>query len=77
IISLADSEINSLKVSAHFKDHGSLRDVSGQFYISADKLRVRPWLTRYLADATGIERGLISFNAWVTLQHNQPIDGYV
>lgn len=77
IVSLSDTQINSLQVSAHFEDHGSLADISGQFYVSADKLRVRPWLTQYLAKETGIERGLVSFNAWVTLQHNQPVDGYI
>ncbi|NAW70249.1 TIGR02099 family protein [Vibrio sp. V27_P1S3P104] len=77
IVSLADSEINSLNVRADFQDHGSLRDISGNFYISADQLRVRPWLTRYFTDEVGIERGVVSFNAWVTLEHNQPIDGYV
>lgn len=77
IVSLADTEINSLKVHAYFQDHGSLRDISGDFYVSADKLRVRPWLTRYLTDEVGIERGIVSFNAWMTLKHTQPVDGYV
>lgn len=77
IVSLVDSEINSLNVRADFQDHGSLRDISGHFYVSADKLRVRPWLTRYLTDEVGIERGIVSFNAWATLKHNQPVDGYV
>lgn len=77
IVSLVDSEINSLNVRADFQDHGSLRDISGEFYVSADKLRVRPWLTRYFTDEVGIERGIVSFNAWATLEHNQPVDGYV
>ncbi|EME3968008.1 TIGR02099 family protein [Vibrio fluvialis] len=76
-ISIADTEINSLQVSANFEDHGSLGDISGDFYVSADKLRVRPWLSRYLKDETGIERGVVSFNAWMTLKNSQPVDGYV
>ncbi len=76
-VSLADTNINSLLVSADFEDHGSLRDISGDFYVSADSLRVTPWLTRYLKDSTGIQRGRVSFNAWATLEHNQPTDGYV
>lgn len=76
-VSLADANINSLLVSADFEDHGSLLDISGDFYASADNLRVTPWLTRYLKEETGIERGRVSFNAWMTLNHNQPVDGYV
>ncbi|MFV0449135.1 MAG: YhdP family protein [Vibrio sp.] len=76
-VSLADTSINSLLVSADFEDHGSLLDISGNFYVSADNLRVTPWLTRYVKEETGIERGRISFNAWMTLDHNQPVDGYV
>ncbi len=76
-VSLADSDINSLLVSADFEDHGSLMELSGDFYVSADSLRVTPWLTRYLKDSTGIQRGRVSFNAWATFNHSQPIDGYV
>lgn len=76
-VSLADANINSLLVNADFEDHGSLLDISGDFYASADNLRVTPWLTRYLKEETGIERGRVSFNAWMTLNHNQPVDGYV
>ncbi len=77
VVSIAGININSLLVSANFIDHGSLRDVSGDFYVSADKVRVLPWLTRYLKDQTGIQKGQVSLNAWVTLEHNQPKDGYV
>ncbi|MGL4830511.1 MAG: YhdP family protein, partial [Vibrio sp.] len=77
VVSIAGTNINSLLVSANFIDHGSLRDVSGDFYVSADKVRILPWLTRYLKDQTGIQKGQLSFNAWVTLEHTQPIDGYV
>lgn len=77
VVSLADAEINSLKVSADFRDHGSLKDISGDFYVSADKLRVLPWLTRYLKNATGIQRGVVSFDGWMTLKNSQPVDGYV
>ncbi|WP_165312371.1 YhdP family protein [Vibrio ziniensis] len=76
-VSLVDTNINSLLVSADFEDHGSLRNISGDFYVSAENLRVTPWLTRYLKEETGINRGRISFNAWMTLNHNQPVDGYV
>ncbi|WP_154806751.1 YhdP family protein [Vibrio cholerae] len=77
VVSIAGININTLLVSANFIDHGSLRDVSGDFYVSADKVRVLPWLTRYLKDQTGIQKGQVSLNAWATLEHNQPKDGYV
>lgn len=67
VVSIAGININSLLVSANFIDHGSLRDVSGDFYVSADKVRVLPWLTRYLKDQTGIQKGQVSLNAWATL----------
>ncbi|ASF98933.1 TIGR02099 family protein [Vibrio anguillarum] len=77
VVSIADTSINSLLVSANFEDHGSLRDISGRFYVSADNIKINPWLTRYLKDETGIKKGQVSFNAWLTLEHNQPKDGYV
>ncbi len=76
-VSLADANINSLLVSADFEDHGSLREISGDFYASADSIEVTPWLTRYLKEETGISQGKISFNSWITLEHNQPVDGYI
>ncbi|CAH8227758.1 putative exported protein [Vibrio aestuarianus] len=77
VVSIADTSINSLLVSANFEDHGSLLDISGNFYVSADNIKIGPWLTRYLKDETGIEKGNISFDGWLTAQHNQPVDGYV
>ena len=77
VVSLADVKLNSLSVQAKFEDHGSLRDISGQFYVDAKGVQVRPWLTKYVKDKTGIKNGVVNFNAWVTLQHNQPVDGYL
>ncbi|SDH36363.1 TIGR02099 family protein [Vibrio xiamenensis] len=77
IVSIADSNLNSLSVSADFTDHGSLMDVSGEFYASADNISVTPWLTRYLKDQTGIKTGEIGLSSWVTLDHSQPVNAYV
>ncbi|MGR5470258.1 hypothetical protein ACPV51_23870, partial [Vibrio astriarenae] len=71
-VSIADVSLNSLLVSANFKDYGSLLDVSGEFYVSAQDLSVTPWLTTYMKDASGIESGRVSLNAWLTLKHSQP-----
>lgn len=76
-ISIADSRINSALVKARFVDHGSLKDVSGEFYLSAQNVLVTPWLTKYLKTETGIEKGQLSFNGWLTLQRSKPISAYL
>ncbi|MGP8308324.1 YhdP family protein [Vibrio sp. YIC-376] len=76
-VSISDAKINSLLVNANFRDHGSLRDVSGEFYISAQDVSVTPWLTRYIQTESGVESGKVSLNTWLTLKHSQPRDAYV
>ncbi|MDN3608279.1 YhdP family protein [Vibrio ostreicida] len=76
-VSIADSNLNSAKVKANFVDHGSLAQVSGEFYLAVDNVLVTPWLTQYLKLETGIEKGQVSFNSWVTLERNKPISAYV
>ncbi|MBR9788221.1 MAG: TIGR02099 family protein [Vibrionaceae bacterium] len=76
-VSIADARINSLLVSANFKDHGSLRDVSGEFYVSAQDVSVAPWLTTYMQAESGVESGKVSLNTWLTLKHSQPNYAYV
>ncbi|RJX70695.1 TIGR02099 family protein [Vibrio sinensis] len=76
-VSFAGTSLSSLGVVADFVDHGSLTDVSGEFYLSAENIRVTPWLTSYLQAETGIEHGQISLNSWVTLEHSKPINAYV
>ncbi|HHF2935374.1 TPA: YhdP family protein [Vibrio alginolyticus] len=76
-VSIADVRLNSLLVSANFKDHGSLRDVSGEFYVSAQDVSVTPWLTTYMQEESGAESGKVSLNTWLTLKHSQPHDAYV
>ncbi|MEF1187650.1 hypothetical protein REH72_24050, partial [Vibrio sinaloensis] len=71
-VSFADSSINSAKVKANFVDYGSLSDLSGEFYLSAQNVLVTPWLTKYLKTETGIEKGQLSFNSWLTLRHSKP-----
>jgi uncharacterized protein (TIGR02099 family) len=76
-VSISDAKINSLLVNANFRDHGSLRDVSGEFYISAQDVSVAPWLTSYMQSESGIESGKVSLNTWLTLKNSQPRDAYV
>ncbi|MFB9215605.1 YhdP family protein [Vibrio sinaloensis] len=76
-ISIADSRINSALVKANFMDNGSLTDVSGEFYLSAQNVLVTPWLTEYLKTETGIEKGQLSFNGWLTLRHSKPVNAYL
>ncbi|CAM3719866.1 hypothetical protein VA7868_01868 [Vibrio aerogenes CECT 7868] len=77
IVSIANTGINSLSVSADFRDFDSFRDISGQFYLSSDNIEIGSWITQYSKKETGIKGGQLSFNAWLTLKHNQPVDGYV
>ncbi len=76
-ISLANSNINSAQVKANFVDHGSLNDVSGEFYLSIQNVLVTPWLTEYLQTETGIEKGQVSFSSWLTLENSRPIGAYL
>ncbi|MGR5234217.1 YhdP family protein [Vibrio rotiferianus] len=76
-VSIADASLNSLLVRANFTDHGSLRDISGEFYVSAKEVSVTPWLTTYMQNESGIESGKVSLNTWLTLRHSQPSYAYV
>ncbi|WP_394248702.1 YhdP family protein [Vibrio profundi] len=77
VLSIADTNINSLSVSANFIDNGSLADVSGEFYVSAEQVSVKPWLTRYMQAESGITTGNVSLNSWITLTNSKPVDAYV
>ncbi|WP_443083716.1 YhdP family protein [Vibrio sp. VB16] len=76
-ISVVGSQINSLAVKADFKDNGSVRDLSGDFYLQANNIRVTPWLTSEWIKQTGIESGRINFNSWFSVESNQPVNAYV
>ncbi|MGD8111937.1 YhdP family protein [Vibrio sp. TRT 17S01] len=77
VVNIADTTLNSLQVSANFTDHGSFQDISGEFYLAADNVLVTPWLTKYLKDETGIEKGQVSFSSWLTLERSKPVDAYI
>ncbi|MGB1975645.1 MAG: hypothetical protein ACPHQD_16565, partial [Vibrio toranzoniae] len=77
VVSIKEANLNSLSVSANFVDGGSLADVTGEFYVSADSISVNPWLTHYMQAESGIESGTVSLNSWVTLRNSQPVSAYV
>lgn len=77
VVSIKDANLNSLSVSANFIDGGSLTDVTGEFYVSADSISVKPWLTRYMQAESGIETGTVSLNSWLTLRNSKPVSAYV
>jgi uncharacterized protein (TIGR02099 family) len=76
-VSVVGSHINSLGVKANFIDHGSIKDISGDFYVQAQNVAVAPLLTSNWIEQTGIESGQISFNSWFSFTHNQPVDAYI
>ncbi|CDT91921.1 YhdP family protein [Vibrio coralliirubri] len=77
VVSIKDANLNSLSVSANFIDGGSLTDMTGEFYVSADSISVKPWLTRYMQAESGIETGTVSLNSWLTLRNSKPVSAYV
>ncbi|MDR9826304.1 YhdP family protein [Vibrio sp. FNV 38] len=77
VVSISDAHLSELKVSANFYDHGSLSDVSGEFYVQAESMSVGPWLTDYLKKETGIISGQLSFAGWLTLANSKPVDAYL
>lgn len=76
-VNLAQSNVNSARVKADFIDHGSLSEVSGEFYASAQNVLITPWLTKYFRSEMGIDKGQVSFSSWLTLERNQPVSAYV
>lgn len=76
-ITIPEAKLNSLNVKASFMDHGSLLDVTGEFYLSAENILITPWLTEYLQHETGIEKGQVSLNTWLTLYHSKPVNAYL
>ncbi|MFA0521654.1 hypothetical protein AB4501_32360, partial [Vibrio sp. 10N.222.55.E8] len=62
VVSIKDANLNSLSVSANFVDGGSLVDMTGEFYVSANNISIKPWLTRYMQEESGIETGTVSLN---------------
>ncbi|MEL7290740.1 MAG: YhdP family protein [Pseudomonadota bacterium] len=76
-VNLAHTNVNSAQVKANFIDHGSLQEVSGEFYLSAQNVLITPWLSQYFKTEMGLERGQVSFSSWLTLERNNPVSAHV
>jgi len=76
-VSIVGSHINSLAVKANFEDNGSIKDISGDFYLQANNIRVGPWLPSEWAKQVGIESGYVSFNSWFSIKNSRPVDAYI
>ncbi|PMM82667.1 YhdP family protein [Vibrio breoganii] len=77
VVSIKDVQLNSVSVIADFYDHDGLSDISGDFYLQGNNFDVTPWVSPYLADGVIIDKGRVSLNTWISLQHNQPVDAYL
>ncbi len=77
VISIVDDNINSLVVKADFSESGDLSLISGDFFVSAEKVQVAPWLTKHLKDQVGLVEGHVSFNSWFSLENSRPKQAYL
>jgi len=66
-------------------DKFALKDSTVQFMsvngeerqLDIENLLITPWLTGYLQHETGIEKGQVSLNSWLTLNRSKPTSAYV
>ncbi len=66
-----------LQLQGQFRDFGSLRDLSGDFYLNAPGLDLKPWLSEQNLLDTGIEHASIGLQAWLSVERGEPTDGYL
>lgn len=76
-VSILGSHFNSLNIKADFEDDGSLRNISGDFYLHANNIRITPWLASEWVEEKGIESGYINLNSWFTFENSKPKQAYV
>ncbi|MFV0576279.1 MAG: YhdP family protein [Vibrio sp.] len=77
LVSLAGAHVNQFSVIADFNENGNLHKISGDFFVSAQNIRISQWLTKYIKDTTSIQSGRVSGNAWLTLKKGKPTDALV
>lgn len=77
VVSIAGANLNKVSVIANFSEQGDLRYLDGQFFVSAQNIRVTPWMPQYVKDSTTIDSGRVSLNSWLTLKEGEPIDALV
>lgn len=77
VVSIAGANINKVSVIANFSENGDLREIDGQFFVSAQNIRITPWMPKYIKKSTTIDSGQVSLNSWFTLKQGQPTDATV
>lgn len=77
VVSIAGVNLNKISVIANFSEHGDLRDIDGQFFVSAQDIRITPWMPQYIKESTTIDSGQVSLNTWLTLKKGKPTDALV
>ncbi|MFS1537418.1 MAG: AsmA2 domain-containing protein YhdP [Candidatus Phlomobacter fragariae] len=43
----------------------------GTVYLQADNVNLRPWLSRWLRDSTGLENAVFSLSSWITIKDSR------
>ncbi|OEF28458.1 YhdP family protein [Vibrio rumoiensis] len=77
VVSIAGANLNKVSVIANFREKGNLRFMDGDFFISGQNIRVTPWMTQYVKEATSILSGRVSLNGWFSLKQGKPTDALV
>ncbi|WP_153446159.1 YhdP family protein [Vibrio algicola] len=77
VLSIAGVNLNKVSVIANFTEHGDLRYLDGDFFVSAQNIRITPWMTKFLKERTTIHSGRVSVNGWLTLKQGKPTDALV
>lgn len=77
VVSIAGVNLNKVSVIANFSEQGNLRYLDGRFFVSAENIRVTPWMPKYIKESTTIDSGRVSLNSWLTLKQGEPTDALV
>ena len=79
VLTASDEPDNRLAVQASFATnrHFDLTKLSGEFFASAENLRVKQWLPPEIQQATGITDAQLSFRSWLTLRNGKAEDALV
>ncbi|CDG22965.1 conserved protein of unknown function [Xenorhabdus poinarii G6] len=65
-----------VQVKFDLKDINGVLD-NGTVYLQADEMDMRPWLSRWLRDNTGLDKAHFSLASWVTLKEGRIDSGHV
>jgi len=63
---------NYAKIIVDLKNSkSSLLEMTGQIYLQAENLNLSSWFERVLLKRKGIKNGIVSFESWIEIKHNQ------